>query len=132
MPLTTRNRCFRVEIETPMEDSAKSIKFHREAVIEDGETFIGMAKDQPKAIEIPFLPTAAMTVLTVTDPVTGQQVTISGAGIAAWITAEYDALLAVEAAQIAAEAARIAQEEADRLAALEAETGPLGDTSPGG
>jgi hypothetical protein len=89
--MITRTRSFRVEIETPADDYAKSVAYHRQTVIEDGGEILGLAKVQPTPIRVPFLPTLAATVRTVTDQVTGQTVTISGAGIAAWITADYEA-----------------------------------------
>jgi hypothetical protein len=110
MSITTRTRCFRVEIETPPDDSSKSIAFHRETVLEENGVIVGLTKSQPASIRLPFLPGLATTVREIADPVTGQAVTISGAGIAAWITAEYEAQLAAE--QAAAESARIAAEQA--------------------
>jgi hypothetical protein len=106
MPITTRVRCFRVEIETPMDDTKKRIRYHREAILEDENgTFLGYAKEQPSAISVPFIPDAAYVVRAVNDPVTQQLVASSGAGVAAWITADYDARLEAEAAAQALAAA---------------------------
>lgn len=115
--ITTPIRCFRVEIETPRDDAAKSVAFHREQVIDQDGVILGKTSDQPPSIRVPFLPGLATTVREIADPVTGQTVRLSGAGIAAWITAEYEAQLAIEAARIAADAAaaenaRIAAEQA--------------------
>jgi hypothetical protein len=90
MPITARNRCFRVEIETPPDDSAKVISYHREGVLEDSGVEIGRAKVQPRPLRLPFVPTLATQVRTVFDPVLGVEVTLSGAGLAAWITADFD------------------------------------------
>lgn len=88
---TLRTRCFRVEIETPPEDAAKSVAFHRETIIEDAGAILGRATTQPQPIRVPFLPDLAQTTRTVFDPVLGEHLTISGAAIAAWITADYEA-----------------------------------------
>jgi hypothetical protein len=103
--MSLRNRTFRTEIETPPEDTGKSVSYHRQRVIEEGGLIIGVATDQPGPLVIPFLPDLATTVRTVADPVTGQTVTISGAGLALWITADYEARNAAAEAAIAAEAA---------------------------
>lgn len=89
--MTTRNRCHFIGIHTPQDDAAKRVTFCREGIIEDGDVMIGKTLDQPGDIVVPFLPDLATTVRTVTDPVTGQDVTFSGAALAAWMTAEYEA-----------------------------------------
>lgn len=90
MPITARKRCFRVEIETPQDDAAKSVAYHREGIIEDDGIEIGKSVQQPLPIRLPFVPTLAAQVRTVFDPVLGVQVTLSGAALAAWITADFD------------------------------------------
>ena len=90
MTIETKTRTFRVEIETPAEDSGKRVTFHRVTeILQDGEV-IGRSKDQPNPITYTFLDEAA-TMRTATDPVTGKEVTISIACIAALIRADYDA-----------------------------------------
>jgi hypothetical protein len=101
---STRTRCFRVEIESPPADAAKSIAYHRERVIEEDGEIIGKAKTQPDSIRLPFRDLATV-VRTVTDPVTGQEVRCSAAAIAAWITADYEERNAADEAQVAAEKA---------------------------
>lgn len=90
MTIETKTRTFRVEIETPAEDAGKRVTFHRVAeILEDGEV-IGKSKNQPDAISYAFLDEATTT-RTVMDPVLGHEVTVSIAGIAALIRADYDA-----------------------------------------
>jgi len=90
--MQTRTRCHHIAISTPQDDAAKRVTFCREAIIEtdDGE-MIGKALTQPADIVVPFLPDLATTMHTVTDPITGAEVTFSGAALANWITAEYEA-----------------------------------------
>lgn len=88
---TTRNRCHFIGIATPQDDAAKRVTFCREAILEDDAgVMIGKALEQPADLVVPFLPDLAATVRTVADPVTGQDVTFSGAALAAWMTAEYE------------------------------------------
>jgi hypothetical protein len=90
--MTTRNRCHFIGISTPQDDAQKRVTFCREAILEDADgTMIGRALTQPADIVVPFLPELAATVRTVTDPVTGQPVTFSGAALAAWMAAECEA-----------------------------------------
>jgi len=86
-----RNRCHFIGIYTPQDDAAKRVTFCRERIIEEDGVMVGKTLDQPADLVAPFLPTLATTVRTVTDPVTGQDVTFSGAALAAWMTAEYEA-----------------------------------------
>jgi len=90
--MQTRNRCHFIGIHTPQDDAQKRVTFCRESIIEtdDGE-MIGRALTQPADIVVPFLPDLAATMHTVTDPITGAEVTFSGAALANWITAEYEA-----------------------------------------
>ena len=89
MSTTSRIRASHCDIATPMFDPQKSIVFRQEKIIEDDQgRFLGMTPDQPPDITIPFMSVAATT-LTVADPVTKQTVTVSAAGIAAWISAFY-------------------------------------------
>jgi len=104
MTTTTRTRCFRVEIETPPDDAAKSIAYHRETVIEVDGALLGKTAIQPASLRMPFRDIATV-VRTVIDPVTKQPMTGSAAGIAAWITADYEDRNAADAAAIAAAAA---------------------------
>ena len=90
--MQTRTRCHFIGIHTPQDDTQKRVTFCRESVIEtDDGTMIGKSLDQPADIVVPFLPDLASVSHTVTDPVTGEDVTFSGAALAAWITAEYEA-----------------------------------------
>lgn len=95
-------RSYRVEIETPEDDQAKTVKHHREANITDAQgVTIGKALVQPGPLGFRFMDEAT-TLRTFTDPVTGQEITISIAGIAAAIRADYDAR---QAAWVAAQTA---------------------------
>jgi hypothetical protein len=90
--MTTRNRCHFIGIHTPQDDAAKRVTFCRESIIEDEAGIMqGRTLTQPADLVVPFLPELAATVRTVTDPVAGQPVTFSGAALAAWMTAEYEA-----------------------------------------
>jgi len=90
--MTTRNRCHFIGIHTPQDDAQKRVTFCREGIIEDeAGVMIGKTLTQPADLVVPFLPDLATTVRTVTDSVTGQPVTFSGAALAAWMTAEYEA-----------------------------------------
>jgi hypothetical protein len=90
--MNTRTRCHHIAISTPQDDAAKRVTFCREAIIETDEgEMVGRALTQPADIVVPFLPDLATTMHTVTDPITGQPVTFSGAALALWITAEYEA-----------------------------------------
>lgn len=90
MSIETKTRTFRVEIETPADDAGKRVTFHRVTeILEDGEV-IGKAKNQPDAISYAFLDEAT-TLRTAEDPVLGKEITVSIAGIAALIRADYDA-----------------------------------------
>jgi hypothetical protein len=100
---TARTRCFRVEIETPPNDAEKSVAYHRDRILEDGDTIVGRAVAQPSAIRTPFLPGLAQTVREIVDPVTGETVRMSGAGLAAWITADYEERNAADEARASAE-----------------------------
>ena len=83
-------RSFRVEIETPSEDADKMVKYHRRSDLYDGETLLGVAGEQPQPIAFRMVDEAA-TMRTAIDPVTQQSVTVSIAGLAALIKADYDA-----------------------------------------
>ena len=89
--MITRTRCHFVGIATPQDDAAKRVTFCRETILEEDGVMLGKALTQPADLVVPFLPDLAATVRTVTDPVTGQDVTFSGAALAAWMTAEYEA-----------------------------------------
>jgi hypothetical protein len=90
--MTTRNRCHFIGISTPQDDAQKRVTFCREGIIEDESgVMIGKTLTQPADLVVPFLPDLASQVRTVTDPVTGQPVTFSGAALAAWMAAESDA-----------------------------------------
>lgn len=89
--MITRTRCHFVGIATPQDDTQKRVTFCRETILEDEGVMLGKALTQPTDLVVPFLPDLAATVRTVTDPVTGQEVTFSGAALAAWMTAEYEA-----------------------------------------
>jgi hypothetical protein len=89
--MQTRTRCHHIAISTPQNDGAKRVTFCRESILETDDGYIlGKTIDQPADIVVPFLDLATIT-HTVTDPITGQEVTFSGAALAAWITAEYEA-----------------------------------------
>jgi len=90
--MQTRTRCHHIAISTPQDDAQKRVTFCREAILEDDAgTMLGRALTQPADIVVPFLPDLATTMHTVTDPITGAEVTFSGAALALWITAEYEA-----------------------------------------
>lgn len=89
--MPTRNRAHHIAIHTPQDDAAKRITYCREAIIEDDAGhMVARALVQPDDLVVPFVPAIATTVRTVVDPVTGQSVTFSGAGLAAWIAQDYD------------------------------------------
>jgi hypothetical protein len=91
-------RSFRVEIETPEDDTAKTVQYHRHAILKDAQgATLGMALEQPRPIGFRFIDEAA-TLRTFRDPVQGIDITISIAGIAAAIRADYDARRAEELA----------------------------------
>lgn len=90
--MITRTRCHFIGISTPQDDAQKRVTFCRETILEDeAGVMLGKALTQPADLVVPFMPDLAATVRTVTDPVTGQEVTFSGAALAAWMTAEYEA-----------------------------------------
>ena len=89
--MITRTRCHFIGISTPQDDTQKRFTFCRETILEDEGVMLGKALTQPTDLVVPFLPELASTVRTVTDAVTGQEVTFSGAALAAWMTAEYEA-----------------------------------------
>lgn len=89
--MITRTRCHFIGIATPQDDTQKRVTFCRETILEDEGVMLGKALTQPTDLVVPFLPDLAATVRTVTDLVTGQEVTFSGAALAAWMTAEYEA-----------------------------------------
>ena len=87
-----RNRCHFIGIYTPQDDAQKRVTFCREAILEDeAGVMLGRALVQPADLQAPFLPDLASSVRTVSDQVTGQTVTFSGAALAAWMMAEYEA-----------------------------------------
>lgn len=87
-----RNRCHFIGIYTPQDDALKRVTFCRERIIEDGDgVMLGKTLEQPSDLVVPFLPSLATTVRTVVDPLTGVEVTFSGAALATWMTAEYEA-----------------------------------------
>jgi len=89
--MQTRNRCHHIAISTPQDDTQKRVTFCREAILESEGVMIGRALVQPADLVVPFVPDLATTVRMVSDPVTGTVVTFSGAALALWMTAEYDA-----------------------------------------
>jgi len=89
--MQTRTRCHHIAISTPQNDGAKRVTFCRETILEsDDGLMLGKTVDQPSDIVVPFLDLVA-TMHTVADPITGAEVTFSGAALASWITAEYEA-----------------------------------------
>jgi hypothetical protein len=89
--MQTRTRCHHIAISTPQDDAQKRVTFCRETILEsDDGLMLGKTVDQPSDLVVPFLELATIT-HTVADPITGAEVTFSGAALAAWITAEYEA-----------------------------------------
>lgn len=84
--LRTKRRAFRIEIENP-QGTYKHVHYHQEDVQVTAED-VRVSSTQAASITIPFA-TVAVQVRTVHDPVTGQDVTMSGAAVAAWIEADY-------------------------------------------
>lgn len=89
--MITRTRCHFIGIATPQDDTQKRVTFCRETILEEDGVMVGKALTQPTDLVVPFLPELAATVRTVTSTVTGLPVTFSGADLAAWMTAEYEA-----------------------------------------
>lgn len=90
--LISKDRAFRIEIDNvygyPI--SKKYINYHQETLILNGEDGpkVGKAAQSPTSISVDF-DNAMTKTYTFTDPVTGQEVTISIAGIAIAINMDY-------------------------------------------
>ena len=98
MPVQTKTRSFRVEIETPEDDALKGVTYHRHTLLKDDGVTIGLAKDQPQAISFTFADEAA-TVITYVSPIDGKTKQIAIAEIAAAIAQDYDNRQAAEDAE---------------------------------
>jgi hypothetical protein len=106
MPISIKKRSVAVVIDTPEDDKLKSVYYNREAKLYDGDEYLGMAKTQPQPIGFRLVDEASV-MRTAVDPVTGQEATVSIAGIAALIRADYDARQAAEDAAIATQSPAI-------------------------
>jgi hypothetical protein len=91
MSATIRNRCCHIGIETPQNDADKYVVYNREGVIEEDGVELGKTAQRPRPIRVQFVPDLVTAVRTVFDPVLGVEVTLSGAALALWIQADFDA-----------------------------------------
>lgn len=84
-------RTVKIEIETPRDRKQRRVIYHREALLlgDDGK-IVGRAGAQPEPISFDFVDEQA-TMRTFSDPVTGTEHTLSIAGIAAAIAADFNA-----------------------------------------
>ena len=98
MPITTETRSFRVELNTPKAVDQRTISYHRETLIMDGETILGETKERPSSIVYNFLDEAA-TVIEYVSPIDGETKQIAIAEIAAAIAQDYDTRQAAEDAE---------------------------------
>lgn len=94
--METKKRSFRVEIETPKDDNAKTISYHREALIYDDEGNIaGKSLQRPQSFTYRFIDEATRTI-TFHDPVLDIETTVSIAGIANAIRRDFEYLKDLE------------------------------------
>lgn len=82
----TKRRAYAITIDNP-QAADKHVAYHQEDVqVTADDTRVSAIK--AGTMTVPF-GTVAVQVRTVHDPVTGQDVTMSGAAVAAWIEADY-------------------------------------------
>lgn len=84
--LRTKRRTFRIEVENPM-GTDKMVRYHQEDVLVDPQDN-RVSASQSGTLTVAFADLAGTT-YEITDPVTGQTVTLSGAAIALWIESDY-------------------------------------------
>lgn len=87
--MITDTTSFRVEIETPKSDELKTFTYHRRTIIlDDGGAEVGFTQQQPEPLKFRLADVAEDT-RTVFDPILGHDVTISIAGLARVIEADF-------------------------------------------
>ena len=88
MPITTETRSFRVEINTPKAVDQRTVSYHRESLIMDGETVLGETQQRPASITYAFVDEAT-TVIEYVSPSDGLTKQTTIAEIAAAIAQDY-------------------------------------------